>query len=64
MYGSVLGLEPQWQEYAKRMEVVIDETERQSGATGFKSRFFGGNARDWLGLGEPMSLGSINTADL
>jgi hypothetical protein len=67
MYGSdwlMLGLVPQWQEYAKRMEVVIDETEKQSGATGFKSRFFGGNARDWLGLTEPTSLGSINAARL
>jgi hypothetical protein len=67
MYGSdwlMLGLESQWQEYAKRMEVVIDEAEKQSGATGFKSRFFGGNARDWLGLSEPTSLGSINTAGL
>jgi hypothetical protein len=67
MYGSdwlMLGLEPQWRRYAKRMEVVIAETENQSGATGFKARFFGGNARDWLGLGQPMSLASRNTASL
>src|SRR5205807_2980644 len=35
MYGSdwlMLGLEPQWRANAKRMEVVIDETEKQSGA--------------------------------
>lgn len=67
MYGSdwlMLGLEPQWRAYAKRMEVVIDETEKQSGSTGFKARFFGGNARDWLGLNEPMSIGSRNTAGL
>ena len=67
MYGSdwlMLGLEPQWQTYAKRMEVVIDETEKQSAATGFKAKFFGGNARDWLGLDQSMSLGSRNTATL
>ena len=67
MYGSdwlMLGLETQWREYAKRMEVVIDATEKQSGATGFKARFFGGNARDWLGLDQPMSIGSRNTAGL
>jgi hypothetical protein len=46
MYGSdwlLLGLEPR-REYAKRMETVIDKTEKRSGATGFKARFFGGNA--------------------
>jgi hypothetical protein len=67
MYGSdwlLLGLEAQWREYAKRMEVIIDETEKQSGATGFKARFFGGNARDWLGLDQPASIGSRNTAGL
>jgi predicted TIM-barrel fold metal-dependent hydrolase len=67
MYGSdwlMLGLEPQWQAYAKRMEAVIDETEKKSGATGFKARFFGGNARDWLGLDQSTSLGSRNTAGL
>jgi predicted TIM-barrel fold metal-dependent hydrolase len=67
MYGSdwlMLGLESQWRMYANRMEVVIDETEKQSGATGFKARFFGGNARDWLGLDQPMSLGSRNTVAL
>jgi len=67
MYGSdwlMLGLESQWRAYAKRMEVIIDETEKQSGAIGFKARFFGGNARDWLGLNQPTSIGSRNTADL
>jgi hypothetical protein len=67
MYGSdwlLLGLEPQWREYAKRMEIIIDETEKQSGATGFKARFFGGNARDWLGLDQSTSIGSRNTAGL
>ena len=67
MYGSdwlMLGLEPQWQTYAKRMEVVIDETEKQSAATGFKAKFFGGNARDWLGLDQSMGVGSRNTATL
>jgi hypothetical protein len=67
MYGSdwlMLGLELQWRAYAERVEVVIDETEKQSGSTGFKTRFFGGNAREWLGLDEPMSIGSRNTAGL
>jgi hypothetical protein len=66
-YGSdwlLLGLEMQWRSYAKRMEVVIDKTEKRSGATGFKARFFGGNAHDWLGLNEPISLGSKNTDGL
>jgi predicted TIM-barrel fold metal-dependent hydrolase len=67
MYGSdwlLLGLDPQWRKYATRMEAVIDETEKESGATGFKARFFGGNARDWLGLNHPTSLGSRNTISL
>jgi len=67
MYGTdwlMLGLEPQWQAYAKRMEAIIDETEKRSGATGFNARFFGANARDWLGLDQSTSLGSRNTAGL
>jgi hypothetical protein len=67
MYGTewlMLGLERQWREYAKRMEFIIDKTEKESGVTGFKARFFGENAREWLGLDQPTSLGSRNTANL
>jgi predicted TIM-barrel fold metal-dependent hydrolase len=67
MYGSdwlLLGLESQWRSYEKRMEFIIDKTEKASGATGLKGRFFGHNARDWLGLDDPMSLASRNTAGL
>jgi hypothetical protein len=67
IYGSdwlLLGLQSQWRSYEKRMEFIIDKTEKTSGATGFKGRFFGLNARDWLGLDDPMSLGSKNTAGL
>jgi amidohydrolase family protein len=67
LYGTdwlMLGLESHWRDYAQRMETVIQETERKTGLTGFGRRFFGTNARTWLGLDSASSLASRNTAAL
>ncbi len=61
MYGSdwlMLGLESKWRDYSTRMESVIRRVESATGTHGFEDRFFGGNARAWLGLDQVDSLAS------
>jgi hypothetical protein len=63
LYGSdwlMLGLESTWKDYLTRMHTVIEQVESDSGKVGFANRFFGANARAWLGLDVPTSLASRN----
>ena len=66
MYGSdwiMLGLEARWPDYADRMQAIIPQVETASGVNGLADRFFGGNARDWLGIGQPASLAGKKIAE-